>query len=80
MKFGKQFETEINAAGVLGDRVPWIDYGCVPYVSRVDGQKNAFKNAPFERQSIAASRGASRPSPRPSLTSPCSPKSWKTES
>ena len=30
MKFGKQFETEINAAGVLGDRVPWIDYGCVP--------------------------------------------------
>ena len=43
MKFGKQFETEINAAGVLGDRVPWIDYGCVPYVSRVDGQKNTFK-------------------------------------
>lgn len=79
MKFGKQLETEINAAGVLGDRVPWIDYGCVPCVSRVDRQKDR-SNAPFERESIAASRGASRPSPRPSLTSLCSPKSWKTES
>ena len=29
MKFGKQLESEINAAGVLGDRVPWIDYGYV---------------------------------------------------
>jgi|TARA_B100000482_G_scaffold80104_1_gene57120 hypothetical protein len=36
MKFGKQLESEINAAGVLGDRVPWIDYG---YVSRPSGEK-----------------------------------------
>jgi hypothetical protein len=29
MKFGKQFDDEVAAAGVLGTRVPWINYGCV---------------------------------------------------
>jgi hypothetical protein len=29
MKFGEQLENEMIAAGLVGAKLPWIDYGCV---------------------------------------------------
>jgi hypothetical protein len=29
MKFGEQLENEMVAAGLVGDKLPWINYGCV---------------------------------------------------
>ena len=29
MRFGEQLENEMMAAGLVGSRLPWIDYGCV---------------------------------------------------
>lgn len=29
MRFGEQLENEMFAAGLVGTKLPWIDYGCV---------------------------------------------------
>ena len=29
MKFGKQLEDKITAAGAIGEKIPWLNYACV---------------------------------------------------
>jgi hypothetical protein len=58
MKFGKQLEEEINAAGVLGDRVPWIDYGYVSTAVRRKINNDRHPLSPRSRISLSPLRPA----------------------
>ena len=42
MKFGETLENEMVAAGLVGTKLPWIDYGCVGWLGPLFAKKEPF--------------------------------------